>query len=793
MSRIARLFTLFALAACGGGGGSDGGPTNPPPTPGPVAVASVTVTSPQATLIPPQTVQLSVALRDASSNEVTGRAIVWTASAPQVATVSASGVVTAVASGDVTITASSEGKSGTVSITVLGNNAVGTAGGTLTFAGGTVQLVVPPGAVSNNTAITVTAQAQPSTPPPNAVQFVGPVYEVGPAGTTFSQPVVVKIKYGANELPAWVMSGDLSLLQTNGTQWTGLTDIALDASTRTISGRTTSFAGVAGALRVAGSVAGQLAGGTTTVGIGAQAPQLTLTPGSGSVNEQQRSVRFFAGLAPRGTSVPLPANTPALLYRWSTTGRNGAISSGAGNGQWGIITDAQYTATNSVLNQLHGTIDTVRVDVLLNPASVNNPAAQSFVSAIAVVDADLQVTYEITPALPKIGPGATSNLRLLIRDRQGQVQAIAPGREVSWKSSAVFGVLGAAGPQQLDVVYTAFSQFTAPPPRVDDVVATVTEKKRSIIRTAIPGPFGFEGFKEDTVDRTLTHGEAKTFVEVKVPYQVVVTPNAPTLAAGGSVDLTVTLNPQYTGPGLGYKYTNPGVHGTLDVPLGVVTNRPQVKYTANHNGAGTEVIQVEVWSVVAGVPLESIGVGLASIKTDSVKLGWRITQFTRTAISGIAQTDCTDYCDVFTRLEANPGKGFVFAFPNQVATPLSATQPTPGAYLLVDVIGNGSTVKDYSPTGALMWTLAHRYNQAYLTYRPASGTFTYTGTPIDGGFTGQAKPLLQFSFYDFRVSITAVKNGDELTGEIEVAEFPFATPSTNWVTKRWQFRATRLP
>ena len=92
-----------------------------------------------------------------------------------------------------------------------------------------------------------------------------------------------------------------------------------------------------------------------------------------------------------------------------------------------------------------------------------------------------------------------------------------------------------------------------------------------------------------------------------------------------------------------------------------------------------------------------------------------------------------------------------------------------------------------------MWTLAHRYNQASPGHRPASGTFTYTGGPIDGGFSGQATPLLQFSFYDFRMSINAVKNGDELTGDIEVVEFPVATPSTNWVTKRWQFRATRLP
>ena len=166
---------------------------------------------------------------------------------------------------------------------------------------------------------------------------------------------------------------------------------------------------------------------------------------------------------------------------------------------------------------------------------------------------------------------------------------------------------------------------------------------------------------------------------------------------------------------------------------------------------------------------------------------------TRTAISGIAQNDCTGYCDLFSRREAAPGKGFIFAFPNQIATPLGASQPTPGAYLLFDNAGTGNFIADYSPAGTSMWVLLHRYNQSYPGHRPASGTFTYTGGPTDGGFTGQGTPLLQFSFYDFRTTITAVKNGDLLTGEIEVAEFPVATPTSNWVTKRWQFRATRLP
>ena len=284
----------------------------------------------------------------------------------------------------------------------------------------------------------------------------------------------------------------------------------------------------------------------------------------------------------------------------------------------------QYTATRPQLNQLSGPIDTVWVEVLLNPATVSDPPSQRIISAAAVIDADLQVTYEITPALPTISQGASTNLQLLIRDKQGQQLGLPPGHEVSWTSSSNFGTLGAAGPRQLDVTYTAFSQFGAPPPRVDDVVARVTEKKRSITRTAIPGPFGFVGFKEDTVDRTLTHGEAKDFVEVKVQYQVIVTPADTILAGGSTVDLAVTLNPPYAGPGLGYKFTNPGAHGSLDVPNDTLIGQGQVTYTAATASPGADMVQVEVFSVAAGVPLESLGTGQATINVDPFP-AWKFT------------------------------------------------------------------------------------------------------------------------------------------------------------------------
>src|SRR5205809_300054 len=83
-----------------------------------VPVASVAVT-PAATSLPTGgTVQLTAIPKDANGTPLTGRSVAWTSSNGAVATVSSSGLVTAVATGSATITATSEGQSGSASITV---------------------------------------------------------------------------------------------------------------------------------------------------------------------------------------------------------------------------------------------------------------------------------------------------------------------------------------------------------------------------------------------------------------------------------------------------------------------------------------------------------------------------------------------------------------------------------------------------------------------------------------------------------------------------------------------------
>ena len=84
----------------------------------PPAVASVDVTPPSASVQAGQTVQLTATPKDAGGTPLSGRTVTWSSSNTAVAAVSNSGLVSGVTPGTATITATSEGKSGTSSITV---------------------------------------------------------------------------------------------------------------------------------------------------------------------------------------------------------------------------------------------------------------------------------------------------------------------------------------------------------------------------------------------------------------------------------------------------------------------------------------------------------------------------------------------------------------------------------------------------------------------------------------------------------------------------------------------------
>src|SRR5690242_18562468 len=84
----------------------------------PAPVATVAVSPASASVGVGGTQQFTATLKDASGNVLTGRTVTWTSSAVSVATITGNGLVSALLAGTSTITATSEGKSGTASLTV---------------------------------------------------------------------------------------------------------------------------------------------------------------------------------------------------------------------------------------------------------------------------------------------------------------------------------------------------------------------------------------------------------------------------------------------------------------------------------------------------------------------------------------------------------------------------------------------------------------------------------------------------------------------------------------------------
>ena len=119
----------------------------------PLPVASVTLAPSSVTVTVGGTASLLATPKDASGNTLTGRSITWASSNSGVATVNGSGVVTAAAVGSATVTATSEGQSGsaTVSVTTVPVASVSVSPATVSVqAGQTVQLTATPNDAGGN-------------------------------------------------------------------------------------------------------------------------------------------------------------------------------------------------------------------------------------------------------------------------------------------------------------------------------------------------------------------------------------------------------------------------------------------------------------------------------------------------------------------------------------------------------------------------------------------------------------------------------------------------------------------
>jgi hypothetical protein len=572
-------------------------------------VATVALAPSSFTLTPQQTQQLTATLRDAQGNTLSGRTVTWTTDAATVASVSSAGLVTAVSPGTARITATSEGQSASADLTVVDGAQVGSSGGTFAFEDGAVTVTVPAGAVTGSTVLTVTRVDNPVSMAPAGWQRVGPVYALGPSGAAFAKPVTLTLSYDSAKLPVFTMTGDLGVLQSSGGAGQGLTGVVVDVAKHTVSGQTSGLGNAAGAgpalssRTLMSSVFGAgESGDGSEVAVMVQDPEVSLTPGSASVNSSHRYATFTVGVEARGQGVPLPENTPSLLYRWHSTNQHGGLGIDApGPNQWTETTSVEYVATSQQLSEMSGEIDRVIADVLLNPASLTDPTAgpQRIVTAEAVVDADLQLTYDIAPQSVTVKQSKTTDLRLRVRDKQGSERTLGADQSVAWETSGNYGQL-VGGTTAPTVSYQAKDKFDFPPPRVDRVVMVVKELRRhdGVIREkkAISDPTTGEHYallEAVDLETTITRGIDTAFVTVEVDYEASLKASKDTVQLGGTVQLTAALDPKEEK--VQYRFSSAEAQGKLTPASGTTTESATAQYQADDWATGgKETIRVQI-------------------------------------------------------------------------------------------------------------------------------------------------------------------------------------------------------
>src|SRR3989441_8650245 len=293
-----------------------------------VSVASVAVSPAAATMSLGATQQLSATPKDAAGNVLTSRVITWASSNTAIATVSATGLVTGVAAGAATITATSEGQSGTASVTVAN---VPVASVTVSptapnmYLGGTVQLTATLKDASGNVRSGRTVTWTTSSSAVATVSASGLVTGVAAGAATITatsegQNGTAAVTVSSVPVASVVVSPASANLLVGGTQQLSATP--KDAAGNVLVGRavawTSSNAGIA-TVSATGLVTGVAAGAVTITATsegksGSAAVTVSPVP-VGAVSVSPATAGIQVGQWGQLTATPLDANGNPLSGR----------------------------------------------------------------------------------------------------------------------------------------------------------------------------------------------------------------------------------------------------------------------------------------------------------------------------------------------------------------------------------------------------------------------------------------------------------------------------------------------
>jgi hypothetical protein len=154
-----------------------------------------------------------------------------------------------------------DGGTGTPAAVDSGSATITTSGGTVATTSGAAKVVLPAGALTTNTVISITGTA---TAPANARLLASTAYDFGPTGA-FAQPVTITVKYLPTNLPSGALESRLALYTVSGGVWQAVAGSTVDTVAHTVSAPVSHFStyGVLANSQFAGTYSGTFSGGSS--------------------------------------------------------------------------------------------------------------------------------------------------------------------------------------------------------------------------------------------------------------------------------------------------------------------------------------------------------------------------------------------------------------------------------------------------------------------------------------------------------------------------------------------------
>ncbi len=431
-----------------------------------IPVASVTVAPPSATILPTQTQTFTATTKDVGGNVLTGRLVTWGSSVPGVATVNSSGVATAVGQGTTTITASSEGKSGTASLTVLvpvANVLVSPTSDSLVV-NGSIQLTATPVDAGNNPLAGRTVTWGSSNPAAATVSATGVVTATGNPGTT-TITATSEGKSGTSVITVYVPVASVTVAPPTSSVTVGntttLTATTLDASSNPLTGRlitwnslnpTVATVSPTGLVTVVGrgtaTITATSEGKSGSATVTGTAASVTVAPAPTTTFVTGTVTLTATALDAHGVALP---GVPATAFAWSSDGPGFATVSTSG-----VVTGVALGSAN-ISAQIDGKSGASTVTVLAPPVA----------------------SVTISPHGATIFTGGSVPLTAVVKDVNGT--DVTAGHPPVWSSTVpsvasvtAAGVVFAAGPGTTQITATTDGKSDTVTVTVLATVASIT-------------------------------------------------------------------------------------------------------------------------------------------------------------------------------------------------------------------------------------------------------------------------------------------------------------------------------